>query len=113
MWELQEQVDQLVEKYFEDSGAVSVSADAVGLDARAGTVYVSTEERYIAVVGNTRLIDYYGGFEYIDEENRVVVGGTTFYSEDHDRVADALEYFIDLQQQDGQAYHQTNSKGTP
>ena len=99
MWELQEQVEQLVEKYFEDSGAVRVNAEAVGLDYRAGTVYVSTEECYIAVVGNLRSIEYYGGFEYIHLENRVTIGDTTFFSDESSRVADALEYYNDLQEQ--------------
>ena len=95
MWELQEQVDQLVEQYLEDSGAIRVNAEAIGLDYRAGTVYVSAEERFVAVVGSTRSLEYYGGFEYIDIESRMVIGDTTFYSDDHSRVADALECYID------------------
>ena len=99
MWELQEQIEEMVDQYFEDAGAQRVSAEAVGLDARAGTVFISTEEGWIAS-RNTRSLEYYGGFEYIDEEYRVVVGEITFYSSDHGRVADAIEYYNDLQERE-------------
>jgi len=99
MWELQEQIEQMVDQYFEDSSAIRVSAEAVGLDARAGYVFISTEEGWIAS-RNTRSLDYYGGFEYISEEHKVTVGEITFYSNDHDRVADAIEYYEALQEQD-------------
>ena len=102
MWELQEQVEQLVEQYFEDSGAVRVNAEAVGLDHRAGTVYVSTEECYIAVVGSLRSIEYYGGFEYISLDHRVTIGDTTFFCDDSTRVLEALEYYSDLQANQGE-----------
>ena len=105
MWELQDQIRNLVDEYFEDSGAVRVSAEAVGLDHRAGYVFVSTEEGWIASM-NTRLLEYYGGFEYIGEEYRVTVGEITFYSSGHSRVADAIEYYNDDQQREEDAEEQ-------
>jgi hypothetical protein len=86
----------MVDQYFEDASAQRVSAEAIGLDARAGYVFISTEEGWVAS-RNTRSLEYYGGFEYIDIEYRVTVGEITFYSEDHSRVADALEYYNDNQ----------------
>ena len=97
MWELQEQIEELIQQFFEDSGATPVNAAAIGLDSRAGTVYVSTDERFVAVVGSPRSLEYYGGFEYVDIEYRVVIGDTTFYSDDDSRVAEALEYHSDNQ----------------
>jgi len=105
MWELQDQIRNLVDEYFEDSGAVRVSAEAVGLDHRAGYVFVSTEEGWIASM-NTRTLEYYGGFEYIGEEYRVTVGEITFYSSGHSRVADAIEYYNDDQQREEDAEEQ-------
>ena len=102
MWELQEQVDRLVDQYFEDSSAVRVNAEAIGLDGRAGSVFVSTEECWIAVVGSTRQIDYYGGFEYVHIEHRVTIGDATFFCDDSNRVAEALEYYNDLQANQGE-----------
>jgi hypothetical protein len=98
MWELQEQIERMVDEYFEDSSAQRVSAEAVGLDHRAGYVFISTEEGWIAS-RNTRSLEYYGGFEYIGEEYRVTVGEITFYSSDHSRVADAIEYYNAIQEQ--------------
>ena len=105
MWELQEQIEQMVDQYFEDSEAQRVSAEAVGLDHRAGYLFISTEEGWIAS-RNTRSLEYYGGFEYIGEEYRVTVGEITFYSSDHSRVADAIEYYNDEQQRKEDAEEQ-------
>lgn len=101
MWELQEQIEQMVDQYFEDAGAQRVSAEEVGLDSRAGYVFVSTEEGWIAS-RNTRSLEYYGGFEYIDFENKVTVGEITFYSDDHSRVWDAIEYYTERQNNQGE-----------
>ena len=105
MWELQEQIERMVDEYFEDSEAQRVSAEAVGLDHRAGYLFISTEEGWIAS-RNTRSLEYYGGFEYIGEEYRVTVGEITFYSSDHSRVADAIEYYNDEQQREEDAEEQ-------
>ena len=97
MWELQDQIDNLIDQYLEDSNAARVSAEAVGLDSRAGYVFVSTEEGWIAAVaGNVRSLEYYGGFEYVDD--KLSIGEMTFYSSDSSRVADAIEYYNDEQQ---------------
>ena len=97
MWELQDQIDNLIDQYLEDSDAVRVSAEAVGLDHRAGYVFVSTEEGWIAAVaGNVRSLEYYGGFEYVDD--KLSIGEITFYSSDSSRVADAIEYYNDEHQ---------------
>ena len=105
MWELQDQIDNLIDQYLEDSDAVRVSAEAVGLDRRAGYVFVSTEEGWIAAVaGNVRSLEYYGGFEYVDE--KLSIGEMTFYSSDSSRVADAIEYYNDEQQRKEDAEEQ-------
>ena len=105
MWELQEQISNLVDQYFEDSGAVRVSAEAVGLDHRAGYVFVSTDEGWIAAVaGNVRSLEYYGGFEYVDD--KLSIGEITFYSNVSSRVADAIEYYNDEQQRKEDAEEQ-------
>ena len=107
MWELQEKIEQMVDQYFEDSCAARVSTEKVGLDPRAGYVFVSPGEGWIAAVaGNVRCLEYYGGFEYIGEEHKVIVGTITFYSSDHSRVADAIEYYNDAQQREEDAEEQ-------
>jgi len=98
MWELEEQVNWMVEQYFEDSDAIRVNAADLGLDERAGYLFISIEEEWIAT-NNTRPLDYYGGFEYVEQEYKAVVGAMTFYSADHSRVSDALDYYNEQQGQ--------------
>ena len=94
MWELEEQVRWMVEQYIEDASAVRVSADAVGLDIRAGFVFVSTEEEWIAT-SNTRSLEYYGGFEYVDQKDRTILGKYTFYDDGSDRVDECIDYYAE------------------
>ena len=94
MWELEQQVENLVIRFLEESEAVYVSADQVGLDHRCGSVHVSVNEDFIAVNSTTR-IEYYGGFEYIDSDYKTTIGHITFYSGEHSRVRDCIEYYIE------------------
>ena len=95
MWYLEQQIQDLVNRFIEESGAVFVSARDVGLDYRSGHVYVSIDEEFIAVSGSTSSIDYYGGFEYIDHENKKTIGDMTFYSGYDNRVRDCLDYYYE------------------
>tara|TARA_B100000674_G_C37542903_1_gene779221 strand:+ start:310 stop:639 length:330 start_codon:yes stop_codon:yes gene_type:complete len=92
MWELERQVEELVMKYLEESGAVYVGARDVGLDYRCGRVHISVEEDFVAVNG-IYSIEYYGGFEYIDSDYKTTIGHITFYSGEHSRVRDAIDYY--------------------
>jgi hypothetical protein len=72
--EINEKVEELLETKFKKA-----SAEDLGLDRRAfyGTMYVS--EGAIVVEGPTKHLDYYGGFEYVDAEDRKTVGSYTFF----------------------------------
>lgn len=73
-----------------------VSATAIGLDIRAGYVYVDTEDEcIIADRGSVGSLDYYGGFEYVDGDAVSQIGRYKIYSADSERVADALDYYRD------------------
>ena len=73
-----------------------VGAAELGLDPRAGRVYMSDEG--IAVHnGKKSVLEYYGGFEYISGEYRETIGNYTFYLADHDRVQDCLEYYREME----------------
>ena len=93
---LKERMDDIVCDYIRDSEAVEVSAKDIGLDPRAGNVLISWQERWIAVpTHSSRCIKYYGGFEYIDHENKTVFGGYTFYDDGSDRVNKCIDYYSD------------------
>ena len=93
LWNLENQVNDLVDSYLKESNAIEVSADKVGLDYRGGRVYVSLEEDFVAVKGGTGSINYYGGFEYIDSEFITTIGNVTFYDSEADRVLCCLEHY--------------------
>ena len=95
MWELEEKVNELIEEFIENSAAVHVTADKVGLDHRSGYVYISADLDYIAVSHDSRSIEYYGGFEYIDSEYITRLGHMTFYSGETRRVQECIEYYIE------------------
>jgi len=96
MWELEQKIEELVANFLEESDAVCVRADKVGLDYRCGMVYVSIDEDFIAVSHNTNSIEYYGGFEYIDSEYITRLGHMTFYSGETSRVQDCIEHYIEF-----------------
>ena len=85
--------EQAVAAYLEEHG-VLVSAEAVGLDPRAGMLWV-TEDAIVAKDYNVRVLEYYGGFEYVDDEYVSQVGSYKIYFADHERVASCLELFYE------------------
>lgn len=101
MFNLTESINSLVEEFLEKNATLLPRSDVVAalttLDPRAisGTVYVG--EDYIAVLRlNTRALDYYGGFEYVDKECRVEAGDYVFYSALDERVQSVLDDLIGL-----------------
>ena len=70
---LNEMVEQLIDEEFR-----VVKSSEVGLDNRSAYQLFINED-YIAVgKGNRRTLDYYGGFEYVDEEHVTVLGDYIF-----------------------------------
>ena len=71
-----------------------VSGIEVGLDRRVGNLYVSKDLDFIAIANpQIRMLDYYGGFEYVDDEYVITLGDYTFYLPDENRISGCLEYF--------------------
>lgn len=90
-YNLQMDVNRLVDELLEED-AKRVSATEVGLDERAGYVYVAND--FIAIRNTNRSsLDYYGGFEYVDKDCITGMGWYTFYSSDDERVQDAIDVF--------------------
>ena len=89
MNEINTKVDRLINDEFRE-----VTPQELGLDPRAG-YHLFINEEYIAVGnGNRRSLDYYGGFEYVDEEHVTVLGEYIFYSADDERVQGHLDEFF-------------------
>lgn len=65
--------------------------DELGLDPRAGRVWI---DRECIVTLNPRVLNYYGGFEYVDSEYVQQLGDYTVYLADADRVQECIEKFF-------------------
>jgi len=89
MKEINARVEELIDEEFRE-----VTAKEVGLDPRSAYQLLINED-YIAIrKNNRRSLDYYGGFEYVDEEHITVLGDYVFYSSDDERVQGHLDEFF-------------------
>lgn len=77
---------------------ISVDAKALGLDTRASCTEMWASSEGIATVGNTRRLEYFGGFEYIDKRNIVMVGDIRIWSSEDDRVRECLYKVLPVEQ---------------
>jgi hypothetical protein len=80
----------------------SVSPEALGLDRRASWSELKVTDEFIAVPeSQDRTMRYYGGFEYVSEEHRTVLGDWVFYSVESNRVREHLGHvFPELAEQE-------------
>jgi hypothetical protein len=87
------EVEDLCARFFKDWK--EADAAALGLDPRAhyGTLYYSRDG--IAVDGNTRSLDYYGGFEYVKGDDRKEIGPWTVYLSSSKRIRGHLQRVLD------------------
>ena len=94
MLDLVDEVQDMVERQVQ--GMRRVNAKQLGLDIRCGSAYVDDNMEYIVVEGsNERSYNYYGGFEYIDDEDKRQLGDYTVFLNTSDRVQEALECFME------------------
>jgi hypothetical protein len=87
-----EQINDQLEELADElaNNTTPVPAESVGLDYRCGLILVG--EDFIASA-SPRLLDYFGGFEYIQAEHRRSIGSLTIYSAENDRVLNVLEAY--------------------
>jgi hypothetical protein len=87
-------INEVVRRHVE--GMRKEPASRLGLDERCGMLFVDPSLEAIVSYTGSRL-DYYGGFEYIKEgEGRTTMGEYTFYTSEHNRVADAIENLMEF-----------------
>ena len=102
---LQYSIEQTVEQFLKDSNAVEIGSrglEELGLDFRCGRIYVSVDGDFVAAC-NSRSIEYYGGWEYIDSEFKFDAGDYRFYDREANRVDSVIQIYRDLIQ-DGYRY---------
>ena len=92
--DLADEVQDMVERQVQ--GMRRVSATELGLDQRCGFAYVDEDMEAIVVDDSrARSFNYYGGFEYINDEDKRQLGDYTIYFSTSDRVRDALENLME------------------
>jgi hypothetical protein len=95
MMDLADEVQDMIERQV--AGMTRVSATDLGLDQRCGFAYVDEDMECIVVdEARARSFDYYGGFEYISNEDKRTLGDYTIYFNTCDRVIDALECLMEV-----------------
>ena len=71
-----------------------VNARELGIDERAGRVWIDVDNGLIiAGSGFVRTLDYYGGFEYVDDESVTEFAGYKIYHDSSERVMEALDAY--------------------
>ena len=92
--DLADEVQDMVERQV--MGMRRVSATALGLDQRCGFAYVDEAMECIVVDdARARSFNYYGGFEYISDEDKRTLGDYVIYFNTCDRVSSALESLME------------------
>lgn len=92
--DLADEVQDMVERQV--AGMRRVSATKLGLDQRCGFAYVDGDMECIVVDdARARSFDYYGGFEYIADEDKRRLGDYVVYLNTNERVSDALESLME------------------
>ena len=92
--DLADEIQDMVERQV--SGMRRVSATELGLDQRCGFAYVDENMEAIVVDdARARSFNYYGGFEYISDEDKRTLGDYTIYFNTCGRVRGALESLME------------------
>lgn len=91
-------VNELVGEFV--SNMERIDCEQAGLDRRAGySIYISDEA--IAIEKDRdRVLQYYGGFEYVDAQYRKELGDYVFYLAEDDRVQGHIEQYEESKEED-------------
>lgn len=91
IYDLIDSIEEKTRRFVNDNMDLVPASDA-GLDMRCGRLFIN--EDGIAVSKDyDRMLQYYGGFEYVDKDYRHELGEFVFYSVDDDRVREHVETY--------------------
>lgn len=95
MQNLINEINQKVEVYV--GGLTQVTGADLGLDERVGRIYTDGFEGIVVHREADRRLQYYGGFEYVDQYYRQELGDYVFYMAGDDRIDECLDHFRNLE----------------
>lgn len=87
--EMEQEFAAQVEMLVDDKMDLVHTVD-LGIDRRASPMLHVSEDAIAVHKRCDRLLQYYGGFEYVNEDHRKVLGDYVFYLADDERVAGHL-----------------------
>ena len=93
LYEAIEEVKTAADEVIE--GMTQIKPEQCGLDNRAGYRLWINEDAIAVNRRNDNTLQYYGGFEYVDKENRVELGDYVFYLREEERVYDHIGQWED------------------
>lgn len=96
--DLLDSIDRQVRDFIDK--ATEVTAEDLGLDRRAAYRLFITDEVIAVPKGDDRVLQYYGGFEYVDKECRHELGDWVFYSANDDRVIGHLNRYNEVEEEE-------------
>lgn len=102
--DISDKLDKMMYEIINDDSFTHVTQEMrskVRLDPRAipFNMWVS-EESLIVGKNDVRILDYYGGFEYVDKEHRFDAGLYVVFSNEGKRVKEVIDQLLDLVEED-------------
>ncbi len=75
---------------------VQVSAEELGLDRRCGRLYLDVDKDFIITrKRSVQKLNYYGGFEYVNEEYITQIGNLICFSRENERVDSHISHYVE------------------
>ena len=92
-YDVLDRINEIVERHInKEFEQIYAGRQNTGLDDRVGIIYIN-EDAIAVDKHNDRILQYYGGFEYVDKEYRHEIGDYVFYTADDSRVKDHIDRF--------------------
>lgn len=96
IYDLVDTIAERMERYI-NKHTTHIPATAAGLDNRCGYIYID-EDCIVVSKSNDRMLQYYGGFEYVDKEYRQEIGDYVVYLNDDERVLGHIERYYEKEE---------------
>jgi len=97
---IQTKMNDAFQELMEEEGIEQITDEQAGrwpLDPRARPYHMHTDGEVLCVPTNCiRMLDYYGGFEYVDADHRMQVGNWVVFSNECSRVAQVINAMLGI-----------------
>ena len=102
--QLQYKMNEAFQELMEEEGLEQLTDEQMArwpIDPRARPYHMHANEHMLCVPeSQRRMLDYYGGFEYVGDDHRMQVGNWIVYSTEDDRVRQVVERMLDIESEE-------------